>query len=114
MPVAKVDVPRGAASQPPTSTIDAVAVNTLGRPPWSPAVRYRRALWLLTVRDLKVRYSTSALGYFWSILDPLVMAGIYWFVFTQVFNRGVGHDPYIVFLLSALLLTIKVRRRAQG
>jgi len=57
----------------------------------------------LTTRDLKVRYSTSFLGYFWSILDPLVMAGIYWFVFTQVFGRGVGQEPYIVFLLSGLL-----------
>jgi ABC-2 type transport system permease protein len=70
---------------------------------WSPVSRYRRSLWLLTTRDLRVRYSTSFLGYFWSILDPLVMAGIYWFVFTQVFDRGVGHEPYIVFLLSGLL-----------
>ncbi len=58
---------------------------------------------LLSRRDLKVRYSTSALGYLWSILDPLLMSGIYFFVFTVVFNRGVGHEPYIVFLLSALL-----------
>lgn len=67
--------------------------------------RYRNALWLLTKRDLRVRYSTSALGYLWSILDPLVMAGIYWFVFTVVFHRGgrVGEEPYIVFLLAALL-----------
>jgi ABC-2 type transport system permease protein len=65
--------------------------------------RYRHSLWLLTTRDLRVRYSTSSLGYFWSILDPLVMAAIYWFVFTQVFDRSVGQDPYIVFLLSALL-----------
>ncbi len=50
-----------------------------------------------------MRYSTSILGYFWSILDPLVMAGIYWFVFTQVFDRTVGAQPYIVFLLCALL-----------
>lgn len=70
---------------------------------WSPISRYRRSLWLLTTRDLRVRYSTSFLGYFWSILDPLVMAGIYWFVFTQVFDRGVGHEPYIVFLLTGLL-----------
>lgn len=70
---------------------------------WSPFERYRRSLWLLTVRDLRVRYSTSALGYLWSILDPLVMAGIYWFVFTQVFQRSVGAEPYIVFLLCALL-----------
>jgi ABC-2 type transport system permease protein len=69
----------------------------------TPAARYRHSLWLLTRRDLRVRYSTSLLGYFWSILDPLVMAGIYWFVFTQVFQRTVGAEPYIVFLLSALL-----------
>ncbi len=69
----------------------------------SPFARYRHSLWLLTLRDLRVRYSTSVLGYFWSILDPLVMALIYWFVFTQVFGRGVGDEPYIVFLLSALL-----------
>ena len=75
----------------------------MARRRWSPATRYRRSLWLLTTRDLKVRYSTSALGYLWSILDPLVMAAIYWFVFTVVFGRGVGHEPYIVFLLAGLL-----------
>ena len=78
--------------------------SALERPAWSPAARYRHTLWLLTRRDLRVRYSTSVLGYFWSILDPLVMAAIYWFVFTQVFDRSVaGEDPYIVFLLTALL-----------
>jgi ABC-2 type transport system permease protein len=69
----------------------------------TPFARYRHSLWLLTKRDLRVRYSTSALGYLWSILDPLVMSGIYWFVFTQVFKRSVGEEPYIVFLLAALL-----------
>lgn len=69
----------------------------------SPLARYWQSLWLLTKRDLRVRYSTSFLGYFWSILDPLVMSGIYWFVFTIVFQRPVGAEPYIVFLLSALL-----------
>jgi ABC-2 type transport system permease protein len=80
-----------------------VTVAEPARHEWTAFGRYRHSLWLLTSRDLKVRYSTSALGYFWSILDPLVMAGIYWFVFTQVFDRGVGHEPYIVFLLAGLL-----------
>jgi len=31
------------------------------------------------------------------------MSLIYWFVFTQVFQRTVGHEPYIVFLITALL-----------
>ncbi len=67
--------------------------------------RYRQALWLLTTRDLKVRYTTSALGYLWSIIDPLLMAGIYWVVFQFIFtNRGGSTDqPYIIFLLCAVL-----------
>ena len=74
---------------------------TVGAP--GSARRYFHSLWLLSARDLRVRYSTSALGYLWSILDPLVMSLIYWFVFTQVFERPVGTEPYIVFLITALL-----------
>lgn len=71
--------------------------------PGSPR-RYLHSLWLLSARDLRVRYATSALGYLWSILDPLVMSIIYWFVFTQIFQRGdIGEQPYIVFLISGLL-----------
>jgi ABC-2 type transport system permease protein len=70
------------------------------------AQRYRHSLWLLTKRDLQVRYTTSSLGYLWSILDPLLMSGIYYFVFVILFGRGANtpyDDPYIVFLLAALL-----------
>jgi ABC-2 type transport system permease protein len=68
---------------------------------WS---RYRHSLWLLTTRDLKVRYTTSALGYLWSILDPLLMGLIYWVIFGFVFHRGgPSESPYILFLLSAVL-----------
>src|SRR5690606_35955840 len=65
--------------------------------------RYRRSLLLLTGRDLKLRYSTSFLGYLWSVLDPLLMAGIYYLVFQLIFHREVGDEPYIVFLLVGLL-----------
>lgn len=65
--------------------------------------RYLHSLWLLSSRDLRVRYSTSFLGYLWSVLDPLVMAVIYWFVFTQIVDRAIGAEPYIVFLLAGLL-----------
>jgi ABC-2 type transport system permease protein len=63
----------------------------------------RRVLALLVSRDLKVKYAGSALGYLWSVLDPLMMAGVYWFVFTQLMHRTVGDAPYIVFLLCAML-----------
>jgi len=64
----------------------------------------RQVLWTLVVRDLRVRYSRSVLGYVWTILDPLLMSSIYFFVFSFLFKRGnVGHDPYILFLVIGLL-----------
>lgn len=63
----------------------------------------RRVLQLLVFRDFKVKYADSAIGYVWSILEPLLMAGIYWFVFTQLMTRRLGEEPYIVFLLCGLL-----------
>ena len=68
-------------------------------------LRSRRVLYLLVSRDLKVRYAGSLLGYVWTVLEPLLMAGVYWFVFTKVFSRAslAPGVPYIVFLLAALL-----------
>lgn len=63
----------------------------------------RRVLSLLISRDLKVKYSDSVLGYFWSILEPLAMAGVYWYVFSVLMTRQVGEQPYIVFLLCGML-----------
>ena len=59
---------------------------------------------LRSAAPLRVRYSTSFLGYLWSIIDPLLMSGIYFFVFVLVFHRHVpGQEPYIVFLVAGLL-----------
>ena len=69
------------------------------------AVMARRSvLWTLVVRDLRVRYSRSVLGYLWTILDPLLMSLIYFLVFVYIFKRGdVGHQPYFLFLVVGLL-----------
>ncbi len=73
------------------------------RPQPSASARYRHSLWLLTSRDLKVRYTTSFLGYVWSVLDPLLMSAIYYLVFVLIFHRGGSEQPYIVFLMLGLL-----------
>ncbi|MBA3742828.1 ABC transporter permease [Sporichthya sp.] len=68
-------------------------------------VQRRRILFLLINRDLKVRYSDSALGYVWTVLDPLMMGLVYWFVFDVIFNRGkaIAGDPYLLYLLLAMM-----------
>jgi ABC-2 type transport system permease protein len=65
---------------------------------------HRRVLWLLVRRDLKVRYAGSVLGYLWTVLDPLKMTVVYWFVFAVVFHRlGVVEQTYIQILVLGLL-----------
>jgi len=68
-------------------------------------VQYRRILGLLVARDLKVRYAGSALGYVWTVLDPLLMSLVYWFVFEKIFHRNAGQDftPYMIYLVSGQL-----------
>lgn len=65
---------------------------------------FRDVLKLLITRDLKVRYSGAMMGYLWTIVEPLMLSLIFWFVFGLVFNgRDVGADPYILYLLSGML-----------
>jgi len=64
-------------------------------------------LWLelirnLAVRDVEVRYKHSLLGLYWAILNPLVTAGIFGFVFGVIFHASSGSIPYVVFLLTGL------------
>ena len=61
----------------------------------------------LLSRDIKERYAGSALGIFWTFLQPLLFVLIYWMVFSQVLRIRIQTDtgdvPFIAFLLSGLL-----------
>ncbi len=65
-------------------------------------VDYRDLLKNLVVRDLKVRYRNSFLGFVWSLLNPLLMMLVFTFVFTTLMPNG-NFPDFPVFLLSALL-----------
>lgn len=67
-----------------------------------------RRLWNLTrtlaATDWKVRFYGSALGYVWSLLRPLMLFGIVYFVFSEVVDAGAGVSDYGVILLLAMIL----------
>jgi lipopolysaccharide transport system permease protein len=63
--------------------------------------RYRGLVGELVILDLKVRYKGSALGFIWSLLNPLLMMIVFTVVFTQLFESPIARFP--VFILVALL-----------
>ncbi len=67
--------------------------------------RYRQLVLTLTARDLKARYRGSLLGYFWSLANPLLLLGVYTFVFTVIWkpDRGTGVPSYPLFLFAGIL-----------
>jgi ABC-2 type transport system permease protein len=65
---------------------------------------YRSLIRLLVTRDLTLRYKRSVLGVWWTLLNPLLTAAVMWLVFSQIFRRGSDDVPFIVYLLSGILL----------
>ena len=64
-------------------------------------VQYRELIWALALKDLRVRYKRSILGFLWALLNPLLTMIILTIVFSTVMRFPV--QQYAVFLISALL-----------
>jgi len=58
----------------------------------------------LASTEFKLRYFGSVLGYMWTILRPLLLFGILFFVFTQIVRFGDAVPHYPVVLLSGIVL----------
>ena len=54
--------------------------------------------------EFKLRYFGSALGYFWSLMRPLLFFGVLYLVFTHVFKLGAGIPHYPVYLLTGIVM----------
>jgi ABC-type polysaccharide/polyol phosphate export permease len=66
--------------------------------------RHRALIAILVRRELVARYRASVLGFFWSMLNPLLLLAVYAFVFTTIFQpRFPGGEPYPLFLFCGLL-----------
>ena len=106
-------VRRGLASDWPI----VIAVRTI----WE----HRQVLRMLVRRDLQRQYTTFRLGYVWTLLEPLGMAAVLWFVFSVLLGaRDFGLNPYLLFIVAGVLpwwwflkgmrASTKVLRRARG
>ena len=56
--------------------------------------RYRELLWQFTRREVELRHRGSHLGLVWSLLNPLLILGLYVFVFGFIFGGHFGVLPH--------------------
>lgn len=65
--------------------------------------RFRDLLLTLAQRDLRLRYKQTALGVVWVVLQPLMAAGIFSFVFGKVAQMPSDGLPYFLFSYAGLM-----------
>ena len=62
----------------------------------------RAILFNFAISDLKVRYRNSILGILWSVIEPLLMLGVLYFVFSSMFKFDIPNFP--IYLLLGIIV----------
>lgn len=72
---------------------------------WQDLWRYRDLFYILSWRDIKVRYKQTAVGALWSVLRPLLTLIIFTLVFSYLANlrHDSGAAPYAIMVFAGLL-----------
>lgn len=65
---------------------------------WRDLLDHRDLLWSLVQRDLTIRYKRSSLGFFWTMLHPLILMVIFTIIFSAIFRFQIPHYP--IYFLS--------------
>ena len=60
----------------------------------------RDLIYILTAKEIKTRYKNNVLGYFWSLMNPLAYALIFYFAFGVIFRFKM--ENYALFLICGL------------
>jgi lipopolysaccharide transport system permease protein len=71
---------------------------------WRDLWLFRELFYILSWRDIKVRYKQTALGVAWSVLRPLLTTIIFTIVFSRVAKLGASGDaPYAILVFAGML-----------
>lgn len=62
----------------------------------------RSLIYNFAITDLKIRYRNSILGFFWTVLEPLLLLGVLYIVFTNIFKTQIDH--YGLYLLLGIIM----------
>ena len=64
-------------------------------------IEYRELIRILTISDLKIKYQSSVLGFAWSLLNPLLLMLVLYFVFSRAF--ATTQDDFALYLLIGIV-----------
>ena len=71
---------------------------------WKDLWKYRELFYILSWRDIKVRYKQTVIGALWSIVRPLLTMIIFTVIFSKVAKMSAGVDaPYAIMVYAAML-----------
>src|SRR3984893_6721922 len=70
---------------------------------WKELWVYRELLYVLTMRDIKVRYKQTVLGFAWAIIQPVMMMVVFSIFFGHLAQIPSDGLPYPIFVYAALL-----------
>lgn len=62
----------------------------------------RELIFQLVLRDLKIRYSRSMLGFLWAFLSPLLTVGIFYIIFGLFLKVKIEEAPFVLYLMSGI------------
>ena len=60
--------------------------------------RYRELVRNLVIKDLKLKYRDSVLGFLWSLANPLLLILVYSFVFGHILRGGPSNFAYFIMI----------------
>ena len=63
--------------------------------------KFKGILFNFAISDLKIRYRNSVLGILWSLVEPLLMLGVLFFVFSTMFKFEIENFP--IYLLLGII-----------
>lgn len=70
---------------------------------WKELWIYRELLHVLTMRDIKVRYKQTVLGFAWAIIQPVMLMVVFSIFFGGLAKMPSDGFPYPIFVYAALL-----------
>jgi lipopolysaccharide transport system permease protein len=71
---------------------------------WRDLWRYRELFYILSWRDIKVRYKQTVIGAAWSIIRPLLTTIIFTIVFSRIARLdNPGNAPYMLMVFAGML-----------